>query len=499
MTEAVALAGAAMIRRWREDPRIFVREVFGVTPDPWQDQALADFPHNPRQVMLACKGPGKTTVLAWLCWNFLLTRSHAKIGATSISGSNLSANLWAEMSIWRRKSELLSGLFEWTAKRIFCKESPETWFMDFRTWPHSADEHSLGQTLAGLWADNVMNVIDEAGGVPVPVLKTAEVVAQKFGQPNCDGHVLLAGNTTSTSGSLYEAAVRRRHLWKVYEVTADPDNPKRTPRVDIEYARSQIREYGRDNPWVMINILGQFPRQGINTFISPDEVIQAQKRHYADAIFSASPVTMGVDIARFGDDETVFWFRQGLASFAPLRMRNVETTYGVSHMLRMANERRAVSIQLDMGNTGAAWLDIAVNAMNATNVLGVNFGGKPKNPERFKNKRAEMLWEACEWIKSGGALPPVPEMVEGLSTMTYAYTLTGQIQVEEKAQIKARLGRSPDPEDAFMCTFAFPVQVPMRDMQGLPDSLANLIGRSQHQTGLSYNPLDRYHKEISNG
>ena len=35
--------------------------------------------------MKACKGPGKTAVLAWLAWNFLLTRAHPKIAVTSIT------------------------------------------------------------------------------------------------------------------------------------------------------------------------------------------------------------------------------------------------------------------------------------------------------------------------------------------------------------------------------------------------------------------------------
>ena len=56
------------IRRWRDDPRVFVRDVFGVVPDAWQDDVLAMFPRTPRLAMKACKGPGKTTVLAWLCW-----------------------------------------------------------------------------------------------------------------------------------------------------------------------------------------------------------------------------------------------------------------------------------------------------------------------------------------------------------------------------------------------------------------------------------------------
>jgi hypothetical protein len=49
-----------------------VREQFGVVPDPWQDEVLAAFPRNQRLAMKACKGPGKTAVLAWLAWNFLV-------------------------------------------------------------------------------------------------------------------------------------------------------------------------------------------------------------------------------------------------------------------------------------------------------------------------------------------------------------------------------------------------------------------------------------------
>ena len=67
MSVAVAaspIAGAHNLRRWRKDPRTFVREQFGVTPDPWQDEVLAAFPNCPRLAMKACKGPGKTAVEA---------------------------------------------------------------------------------------------------------------------------------------------------------------------------------------------------------------------------------------------------------------------------------------------------------------------------------------------------------------------------------------------------------------------------------------------------
>src|SRR5258708_6591139 len=55
-------AAADNLRRWRENPPVFVREVSGATPDPWQDDVLAAFPSRQRLAMKACKGPGKTAV-----------------------------------------------------------------------------------------------------------------------------------------------------------------------------------------------------------------------------------------------------------------------------------------------------------------------------------------------------------------------------------------------------------------------------------------------------
>ena len=50
---------ADTFRRWKAHPAQFVRELFGVTPDSWQDDVLEAFPHNQRIAMLASKGPGK--------------------------------------------------------------------------------------------------------------------------------------------------------------------------------------------------------------------------------------------------------------------------------------------------------------------------------------------------------------------------------------------------------------------------------------------------------
>src|SRR5471032_2801653 len=138
--------------RWKDEPALFVRELFGVVPDPWQDEVLKAFPQSPRIAMKACKGPGKTAVEAWLAWNFLLTRPHPKIAATSITSDNLADNLWSEMSKWQARAPYLREQFEWTKTRIFSRDYPETWWMSARTWNRTADKNQQGNTLAGLHA-----------------------------------------------------------------------------------------------------------------------------------------------------------------------------------------------------------------------------------------------------------------------------------------------------------------------------------------------------------
>jgi hypothetical protein len=86
--------------------------------------------------------------------------------------------------------------------------------------------------------------------------------------------------------------------------------------------------------------------------------------------------------------------------------------------------------------------------------IGINFSAKAGDP-RYRNRRAEMWISMAEWVKGGGALPNIPELVGELIEPTYTF-VGGQFQLEEKDQIKMRLGRSPDLADALALTFALP-------------------------------------------
>lgn len=468
---------------WRERPDIFVREVFDVIPDVWQDDVLKAFPHNQRLAMKASKGVGKTALLAWICWNFLLTRSFPLIAATSITADTLSDTLWAEMARWHNKSPMLKEMFTWTKTRIFNKnkDHSESWFMTARPWSRSADSTQQGNTLAGLHADHIMFILDESGGIPDAVMAAAEAALSSC----IEGHIVQAGNPTHLEGPLYRACTTERRLWHVTEISSDPDNPKRSTRVSAQWAQEQIEKYGKDNPWVLVNVFGQFPPASMNALIGPDEVEESMKRYYRPQEYNSSARILGIDVAREGDDSSVMFPRQGLQAFTPSIYRNIDGNQGANLAARKWMDWEADACFIDnTGGFGASWIDNLRRL--GYSPIGVHFSEKASDPQYF-NKRTEMMFECVQWIKNGGALPNIPELKASLTQTTYTFK-GDKLIIEPKEVIKMKLGYSPDILDAFMLGFASPV---------MKSTMKNT--NSRHTTGYDPLSLDYVRSDIGGG
>ena len=445
---------ASQLNAWRDHPAKGVIDLFGVVPDRWQENVLEAFPHQQQIAMQACKGPGKTAVLAWIGWNFLLTRPYPMIGATSVSGDNLRSNLWTELARWYQKAPLLQGLFEFHKTQIFLREAPEVWKLEARTWAKDADAAAIGNALAGLHADYVMWLSDEVGDYPLGVLNNLQGI---FAGAPKEAHIVMAGNPTNPQldALLYFVATRARSRWHVVEITADPDDPNRTPRVSVEHAREQIRLYGADNPWVLVSIFGKFPPAAFNVLIGPDEVSDAMKRYHRDHEIGDAARVMGVDVAEFGDDESVIARRRGIQMLPFLSYRNLNSTQGAGQVSRAWNEFDADACFIDAtGGFGAGWIDQL--ALVGKSAIRVHFGQKANAEERYANRRAEMYFLFVQWIKDGGALPLSNNLLAALTSTTYAFQ-RDRLILEPKADVKTKIGFSPDEADAAALTFAEPV------------------------------------------
>jgi hypothetical protein len=347
---------------------------------------------------------------------------------------------------------LLEHLFEHTKTEIFSREHPKTWRIEARTWAKDADATQIGNALAGLHAPYVMWLLDESGDYPDSIMPVCEGI---FNGDPTEAHIVQAGNPTRLGGPLYRACTIAKKLWKLIEITADPDDPNRTPRVSIETAREQIEQYGRDNPWVLVRIFGKFPPAAFNALIGPDECNAAMKRYYREFEIGRAPKVMGVDVAAQGDDASVIFCRQGIQAFPIMKYRNINSTTGAGLVARKWDDWEADAAFIDnTGGFGSGWIDQLLLLGKAP--IGVGFAAEAHEKSRYYNKRAEMYFSAVEWIKRGGALPECPEITAALTQTTYSIK-GDRLLLEPKDLVKAKLGYSPDEADAFVLTFAEPV------------------------------------------
>jgi hypothetical protein len=229
--------------------------------------------------------------------------------------------------------------------------------------------------------------------------------------------------------------------YTVFDTNAiDPDEVSRLKRDMSE--TSFAREY-----------LCDFAAAGDDQLISLSDVESAAQRQMREDQVSFAAKILGVDPARFGDDRSVIFPRQGLAAGQPIIYRGIDNMTLASRVAAQIEEYKPDAVFIDAGNGGGV---IDRLRQLGYDIIEINFGGKPADP-RFLNKRAEMWWELREWIRMGGAIPNSVDLKQDLAAPIYWYDSAGRIQLEPKDDIKKRGLPSPDLADALALTFAHPV------------------------------------------
>lgn len=261
-------------------------------------------------------------------------------------------------------------------------------------------------------------------------------------------------------------------LHTVYDTDAlDPDEIERQRRAMPE---SQFRQ----------EFLCDFNAGAANTLITVDTATAAMGKHLREDEYSFAPKIIGVDVARQGDDRSVIFRRQGLASFTPKPPMQGANAMEVANAVAFEiHTWQPDAVMVDgTGGYGAGVIDRLRQLGH--DVMEVQFGGKAMDP-RFLNKRMEMYWNMSEWLQTGGILPDMPALKVELCTPTYSFTTTGAMKLEDKQSIKDRMGFSPDLADALALTFAFPVAP--RAMQALGYGVNTGFGHVDRD----YDPLSR--------
>lgn len=195
-----------------------------------------------------------------------------------------------------------------------------------------------------------------------------------------------------------------------------------------------------------------------DVLIRLDDVLAAQRRSVLASEYFWAPKVLGVDCARYGDDRSCIFPRQGVVAMRPRVLAGLETMALAGQVAHTADQFKPIAIFIDVGGLGAGVFDRV--AQLGFPAVPVDFGGRPFDA-RFENKRAEMWSVAADWVRGGGCLPESQDLAQELAAprITYA-NKRGRMQLESKDDMRARGLRSPDIADAFVCTFASPVAAP---------------------------------------
>jgi hypothetical protein len=222
--------------------------------------------------------------------------------------------------------------------------------------------------------------------------------------------------------------------------------------------------------------LCSFEASGDDQLISLADVDVATRRSLRKTDYDFAPRILGVDPARFGDDRSVIYPRQGLFAGEPEIYRGIDNMELAGRVAMYIERWQPDAVFIDSGNGGGV---IDRLRQLGHDVIEINFGGRPIDPG-YVNKRAEMWFSLRDWLKEGGVIPNRVDLRQDLASPVYWFDASNRIQLEPKDDLKKRGLPSPDLGDALALTFAQPVA---KRLYGLERELS-----AQSSNGPSYDP-----------
>jgi hypothetical protein len=393
-------------------------------------------------------GIGKSALVSWLILWALSTHEDTRGVVTANTDRQLTTKTWPEVAKWHRLM-LCAHWFKFTATAIFSAEEAheKTWRVDAIPWNERAPEAFAGLHNKG---HRILVIFDEASSIPDVIWETVEGALT---DERTEIVFACFGNPTRNTGRFRECFGSRGHRWHHQQI--DSRTVVGTNKVQIQ---KWIDDYGEDSDFVRVRVRGIFPKAGSMQFIPSDVVEAAARVEPNPTIYDA--VVLGVDVARFGDDESVIVVRRGrdARTWPTLTFRGVDTMTLAGRVTEIASQQGADAIFVDETGIGGAVVDRCRQL--GFRVFGVNNGAVsdvPVEGELVANKGAECWARGRQWLKTGGAIRDDAELRTQLESREYGYNAHNEIRLESKPDMKARGLSSPDRADALMLTFAYPV------------------------------------------
>lgn len=456
-------------------PSMFCRTVFpwgsgllekATGPREWQSKVLGLIEEHlkarstrfqPIRIAIASgHGIGKSSLIGMVIGWAMSTCEDCKVVVTANTGTQLATKTVPRVEEWFRQ---MVNRDWWDLKAtsitVRDEEHARLWRTDYIPWSENNVEAFAGLHNQG---KRIVLVFDEASGISDKIWETAEGALTDEGTEII---WLAFGNPTQNTGRFRECFGRFKHRWTTYQI--DSRTVEGTNKAEID---KWIADYGEDSDFVRVRVRGEFPRAGSCQFI-PSDTVEACRRLKAEAV-AGLPKILSVDVARFGDDQSVIGWRQGRKAVIRGKYRGKDTVWLAEQTIKVMQEEVPDAVVIDGDGIGAGVVDHIRHRGYSDGIFEFHGGSAAHDGAAYFNRRAEVWGSMRDWLAQGAEIPDDPELAADLTGPEYGFSSKQQIQLERKEDMKKRGLSSPDCGDMLAMTFAVQIAPPPRKSTNPP-------------------------------
>ena len=421
-------------------------------------------PRPIRMAVVSGRGPGKGTTLSWLMHYFMDVWPHTIGTVTAPTQPQLRGKLFFELAVWqnRKVADLKSRLHISSSKLlVYRKDARDTWWIQGAVPQKGKPMTVQGQhNRQGI----ALNLYDEASGVEDQVFENLEASGTE-GLPIS----ICMGNGNNTTGFFHKIHTRRRSAgwWRRSIDTREVEG------VNKETVENFIEEFGEDSDFVRIHVRGLFPERSSTQLIPASHITDAQSR-VPHPSHVEEPLIFGIDVGFGGQDRTVLWSRRGsnARDAGPIKFweKNDFDNLGPA-IMEEVHAYRPDAVVVDNGGSGRILVQ-KLRKLHCPNLHAINLQAAAFNRTAYANMRCDAYHQLADGIQHWLCIPEGMRDDEDIEEGIFVGTgmadrlraCLEEIQygernsdrkllIEDKKEIRKRLGRSPDESDSLMMTF----------------------------------------------
>lgn len=437
----------------------FSREMMNFYPSKQQEQlfekvqfeTFAPLEMTKKGIFCASgQGPGKTSATAVVATFRLLRVLNSMVVVTSPTAVQVQ-DVW--MGEYRRRIAAsrpeIQALLDVQKTKVEVKGFPG-WCIKTRTASREANAQ-------GYHEKNLTVIADEASGIPREMWRVFK------GTLTGENNLLIGvGNPNDRNTEFFDAFNKDARLYHLMNWSAED-----SPHVDPKHIRRMEEEYGRDSDIFRVRVLGQFPLEAANVVIRYEDLTHAcRETSFTDLFLTQTPEErknvrqFGIDLARFGSDESVIVARYNSAMVGMKHFSKKEPVEVLEQAMLWQKELdwrdQDTTYCVDAGGMGqSAMLSLY---RSKKRVYEFNSGATAHESRLYANAITEAYFQLKKLTRNRRIhLKEDLQLFAQLVNREYHYDKENKFILESKDQYLERVGTeeysSPDRADAAALAF----------------------------------------------